>query len=101
MSKDPVLLEKKTLAETRIFTVEEMRVRFSNQKEFTFERVSGHHAGAVMIIPMLDEDTFLLIREYAAAAMQYTLGFPKGAIDEGEDLIETANRELMEEVGYG
>ena len=101
MSKNPILLEKKTLASTRVFTVEEMRVRFSNNKEFTFERVSGRHAGAVMIIPILNYHTFLLIREYAAAAMQYTLGFPKGAIDAGEDLMETANRELMEEVGYG
>ena len=54
-----------------------------------------------MIIPKLDDDTVLLIREYGAGVDEYVLGFPKGAIEKGEDLIETANRELMEEVGYG
>lgn len=101
MSELPKILNTKTLCESRIFRVEEMRIRFSNGREGNFERITGRSPGAVMIIPMLDDETFLLIREYAAAANQYTLGFAKGAIDHGEDILETANRELMEEVGYG
>lgn len=95
------LLNTKTLIQTRIFTIEETHVQFSNGEERHFERISGHHPGAVMIIPMIDNDTFLLIREYAPAANAYFLGFPKGAMDVGEDALESANREMMEEVGYG
>ncbi|OGT45655.1 MAG: ADP compounds hydrolase NudE [Gammaproteobacteria bacterium RIFCSPHIGHO2_12_FULL_38_11] len=101
MSKFPTLLNKKIIAKTRIFTIEESLMRFSNGIEQPFEIITGRSSGAVMIIPMLDNETFLLIREYAASSGNYFLGFPKGAMDEGEKPLESANRELMEEVGYG
>lgn len=98
---NPILLDKKTLADTRVFHIEETVVRFSNGHEHKFERIANRNAGAVMIVPMLDAETFLIIREYGAAANAYFLAFPKGAMDAGEDPIESANRELMEETGYG
>ncbi len=49
---------------------------------------------------MLDADTVLLIREYAAGLHRYELGLPKGKIESGEDILTAANRELQEEVGY-
>lgn len=101
MSKFPALLSRRTLAKTRIFTIKETRMRFSNNHEGVFETIVGRHSGAVMIIPMLDSDTLLLVREYAPAADAYVLGFPKGAMDDGEHALESANRELKEEVGYG
>ncbi len=101
MSKLPTILGTKTIAESRIFKIEQMHLRFSNGHEAHYERICGRLPGAVMIIPMLDDDTFLLIREYAAAAGKYVLGFAKGAMDHDEDVLKTANRELMEEVGYG
>src|SRR5690606_33657140 len=57
--------------------------------------------GAVLVIPMLDDDTVLMIREYAAGVQRYELALPKGRIEAGEPAEEAANRELMEEVGYG
>ena len=97
----PVELSRKILAKTRLFTLEEKVMRFSNGVEQPFETIAGKSSGAVMIIPMLDEATFLVIREYAAASSNYFLGFPKGAMDANEDRLEAANRELMEEAGYG
>lgn len=101
MSKFPIVLSTKTIAKTRIFHIEEMQVRFSNAHESTFERIVGRYPSAVMIVAMQDDETFLLIREYAAAADQYVLAFPKGAMDADEETLSAANRELMEEVGYG
>lgn len=101
MSKSPIVLKQSVIAKTRVFQIEEIQVRFSNGHESTFERISGRYPSAVMIIPMQDDETFLLIREYAPAANQYTLAFPKGAMDKDEATLETANRELMEEVGCG
>jgi len=101
MSK-PEVLSTKILAKTKIFQVSGVHLRFSNGKECHFEKADVVFSGAVMIVPMLDDETILLIREYATAAGDYTLGFPKGAIDHpGDDILETANRELMEEAGYG
>lgn len=101
MSSFPKMLDRKILAKTRVFTIEETIMQFSNGREQSFEKIVGRHPGAVMIIPILDDDTFLLIREYAPAANVYFLGFPKGAMDAGEDALTSANRELMEEAGYG
>lgn len=99
---NPEVLSTQTLAETKIFKVTGLHVRFSNGKECHFEKINVLNSGAVMILPMIDDETILLIREYAAAANEYTLGFPKGAIDHpDDDILETANRELMEEVGFG
>ena len=43
----------------------------------------------------------LLIREYSAGTGRYELGFPKGKVERDEDVLDAANREIMEEVGYG
>ena len=61
----------------------------------------GGNRGAVMVVPLFDAHTLLLVREYAAGTHSYELGFPKGLIDPGEDAFEAGNRELMEEAGFG
>ena len=55
----------------------------------------------VAVVPMLDDDTVLLIREYAAGVHRYELGLVKGRIDAGETSLQAADRELKEEAGYG
>lgn len=88
-------------AKTRLFRVEELLLRFSNGVERIYERLTHPPHGAVLVVPMLDDDTVLLIREYGAGVEGYELGLPKGACHAGEDRLIAANRELMEEVGYG
>ncbi|MDH5376741.1 MAG: ADP compounds hydrolase NudE [Gammaproteobacteria bacterium] len=97
----PTLLASKTIAKTRIFHVEAMSLQFSNGTEVEYERMLSSPAGAVLVVPLLDNDTVLMIREYAAGVQRYELALPKGRLEQGEDLLEGANRELMEEVGYG
>jgi len=101
MTKLPEILEKKSIAKTRLFHVESLHLRFSNGVERDYERLKSGRRGAVMVIPMLNSETILLIREYAAGVERYELAFSKGLIDEGETPIEAANREMKEEVGYG
>ena len=101
MPKLPEILETKSIAKTRLFHVESMHLRFSNGVEREYERLVAGSNGAVMVIPMIDSETVLLIREYAAGVERYELAFPKGLIEQGETPIEAANREMKEEVGYG
>lgn len=101
MPSKPKIISSKRIAETRLFVIEDVHLEFSNGLQTHFERLRGRSQGSVMIIPMLDEKTFLLVREFGAGIESYTLGFPKGAIHSEEDILDTANRELMEEVGYG
>lgn len=102
MPPNPKILKKTLLAETRLFCVEAVDLLFSNGEQRQFERlVRNQSVGAVMIVPMLDKETVLLIKEYSVGVERYELGLPKGKIDAGEDILTTANRELKEEIGYG
>lgn len=101
MTKDlPKIKKQKIIAKTRIFAVEELELEFSNGVYRIYERLKAGEHGAVMIIPLLDADNILLIKEYAAGMERYELAFPKGLIDPGESAKAAANRELQEEAGY-
>ena len=97
----PEILRTSIVAESRLFKVESVALRFSNGVERTYERMKGGGYGAVMMVPIDADDNLILIREYAVGTENYELGFPKGAIDKGETALAAANRELMEEVGVG
>ena len=83
------------------YRLEHLDLEFSNGERRRFERMVSRGHGAVVVVPMLDEETVLLVREYAAGVHRYELGLVKGRIDKGETPLEAANRELMEEAGYG
>lgn len=97
----PQILTSRTVASSRIFEIEALELQFSNGTTVEFERLRSRSHGAVLVVPMLDDDTVLLIREYAAGLHRYELALPKGRVEAGEDLLAAANRELMEEVGHG
>jgi len=101
MNKRPEILRRTVVATTRLFRVEEIALRFGNGTEVVYERLRGSERGAVLIVPVADPDTILLIREYSAGTDSYELGFPKGRIDGDESILDAAGRELREEVGFG
>ncbi len=96
----PVCSKKLVLAKSRLFTIEQMYLRFSNGAERIYERICSHGQGAVLIVALNAHGSLLLVREYAAGTDNYELGFPKGVIDKGESIFEAANRELREETGF-
>ena len=97
----PEILARRQVAQSRLFRIESLDLRFSNGVERTYERLISGSRGAVMLIALLDNDTFALIREYGGGVHEYTLTLPKGAIDMGESMRDACNRELQEEIGYG
>ena len=101
MKHQPEILATQTLAKTRLFHIEQVDLQFANGTTVQFERMCGSPQGAVLIVPMLDDDTVVLIREYAAGTGRYELALPKGRIGRDEPIIDAANREIMEEIGYG
>lgn len=54
----------------------------------------------VGILPFLDPETVLLIRQYRHVAGRMTWEMPTGGVHAGESLEEAAQRELAEEIGY-
>ncbi|WGZ95089.1 MAG: ADP compounds hydrolase NudE [Candidatus Thiothrix putei] len=100
MQKPPKIHAIHSVTSSRLFHVEEIHLEFSNGERRIYERLANRGNGAVLIVPLLNDDTLLLIREYSAGTGRYELGFPKGKVERGEDVLDAANREIMEEVGY-
>ena len=102
MPKKPTILSRTIVARSRLFTVEAIEIRFSNGQQRDYERLKrSNSGGAVLIVPMLNNETVLLIKEYSAGVHRYEIGLPKGKVDFGETALCAANRELKEEVGFG
>ncbi len=97
----PVILEQRLRDPSRLFEVEQLDLEFSNGARRTYERMKSRGLGAVIIVPMKDDKTVLLVREYAAGLHHYEIGLPKGRLEPGETVLAGAQRELKEEIGFG
>jgi ADP-ribose diphosphatase len=85
----------------RLFRAEKLDLEFSNGNRRTYERLLTHGLGAVIVVAMPDDETVLLVREYAVGLHHYELGLVKGRVDKGETILQAAERELKEEAGFG
>lgn len=95
----PIIHNKKVLARSRLFQIEEIELEFESNNTYHFERITSAIKGAVMIVALNNNNEVALVKEYAVGSEQYELTLPKGAIDKGEEPLEAANRELSEEIG--
>jgi ADP-ribose diphosphatase len=101
MPKLPTILDTHAQDFGGRFHVEQVDLEFSNGVKRRYERMQSRGRGAVIVAPMLDADTILLVREYVCGLHRYELGLVKGRIDAGETPEQAADRELKEEAGYG
>lgn len=74
----PEIIATEMIVKTRLFQVENVNLRFSNGVETQYERIKTREYGAVLVVPLLDRDTVLLIREYTVGTERYELALPKG-----------------------
>lgn len=101
MPTQPRVTGRRLIVQTGVFRVEEIDLEFSNGERRRYERLLGSEGGAVLVVPVADAGTILLIREYAAGMDRYELAFPKGRVEAGEGPLAAAAREIREEIGYG
>jgi ADP-ribose diphosphatase len=101
MHKRPTILATRSVQSSHFLRAEQVDLEFSNGERRTFERLQSSGLGAVIIVPMPDDDTVLLVREYAVGVDRYELGLAKGRLDRDETAEQGANRELKEEIGFG
>ena len=101
MRKLPKIHARRDLDPSRMFRIEQLDLEFANGAKRQYERLRSQGLGAVIIVPLADDETVLLVREYAAGLHHYELGLPKGRLERGETPLEAAQRELKEEIGRG
>ena len=58
------------------------------------------HPGAAAVIPLFEDGTVLVERQFRYPMDRIFIELPAGKIDKGEHSLETARRELEEETGY-
>lgn len=95
----PEILNTRIVAQTNVFQVQALDLRFANGQERVYERLTPARRAAVMVLPIMGAD-LLMIREYSVGTERYELTCVKGLIDEGESPQMAANRELQEEIGF-
>jgi ADP-ribose diphosphatase len=101
MAKLPIIHARREHDPGKLFKVEKLDLEFSNGEKRTYERLRSKGLGAVIVVAMRDDDTVILVSEYAAGLHHYELGLVKGRLEAGESILQGAERELKEEIGFG
>ena len=92
----PETISSKPVFDGRIFDV---RIDSIREGDIEYSREIVVHKGSAVIVPVFDDGTVALVRQYRHAAGEYLLEIPAGTLDEGEDPMVGAIRELEEEIG--
>jgi ADP-ribose pyrophosphatase len=90
-------IESTTVFEGRVFTVTHDRVALPHGVETTLDVV--RHRGSVVLVPMPDESSVILVRQYRHAIGRHVWELPAGSLEPGEDADVAALRECHEEIG--
>ncbi len=95
----PQLLKQCLLYKGRKFDFEVNRLRLPNKAEGDWECI--RHPGGALAVPVTAEGKLVLVRQYRFAIQGRILEFPAGTLERNEDPLETIQREIEEETGYG
>jgi len=74
--------------------------RVYEKDDGVFERDVVVFPEAVVVLPFISPDEVVLIKQFRAPLNDYIIEAPAGVVDNGETPEETAERELVEEIGY-
>jgi ADP-ribose pyrophosphatase len=97
LSDCPQILGSTEVFAGRVFAVTVDTIREGDK---TYQREVVHHPGSAVIIPVFEDGTIALVRQYRHPAVRYLLEAPAGTLERGEVPEEGAARELEEELGY-
>ncbi len=78
------------------FYKEHITLPHNVEAEMAFVR----HPGSAVIVPLFEDQTVGVIKQYRHAVNAYIYEIPAGTIDPGETPAQCAGRELEEETGY-
>jgi ADP-ribose pyrophosphatase len=92
----PKILSSQKVFDGRVFNV---TVDTVSEGELTYQREVVHHNGSAVIVPVFDDGTVALVKQYRHPAVRYLLEVPAGTLAKGERPEIGAARELKEELG--
>lgn len=88
----------KPIYQGKVVTLNVDTVRLPNGHTIDLEVI--RHPGASAVVPMKDDGTVVMIRQFRHAANGFIYEIPAGKLHPKEDPLDCAARELEEEIGY-
>ncbi|MEK7854795.1 MAG: NUDIX hydrolase [Acidobacteriota bacterium] len=96
MTNAPESFGSELIYKGKIFDI---RVDAISEGDITYKREIVVHKGSAVVIPVFEDGTVALVRQYRHAAGKYLLEICAGTLNAGEDPEIGARRELEEEIG--
>ena len=93
----PEIISSENIYKGRVFDIRIDQIR---EGAVEYKREIVVHRGSAVILPVFDDGTIALVRQYRHPCGKYLLEIPAGGIEAGESFEEAAVRELEEEIGY-
>ena len=92
----PKVISSEKIYEGKVFDISIAEIR---DGAIGYKREIVEHKGSAVIVPVFQDKTVALVRQYRHAAGEYLLEIPAGTLNRGEDPLIGARRELEEEIG--
>lgn len=93
------VVDSKVYYEGKVLKLQVDEIEYNSTKNRGIREVAIHPGGAV-IVPITNEGKFVLVKQFRYPLQKELIEFPAGKLDENEDPIICAKRELEEETGY-
>lgn len=98
MNINETILEEELVFEGNFLKINNVKVKLPDGKIATRDVIK--HPGAAAIIPFIDDENVVLVRQFRTAMNRVLIEIPAGKLESGEDPKVCAMRELEEETGY-
>mgnify|MGYP003578298207 CR=1 FL=1 len=92
----PKVISTEKIYEGKVFDISIAEIR---DGEIEYKREIVEHKGSAVIVPVFQDKTVALVRQYRHAAGTHLLEIPAGTLNRGEDALRGAQREREEEIG--
>ncbi len=96
-SKQPIPKDATLVFKGAIFDVYQWQQEMFDGTKATFEKLK--RPDTVVVFPVLDDGKIILTEQEQPGKVPF-IGATGGRVDEGEDILTAAKRELLEESGY-
>ena len=89
---------EKQVFKGRLLKVYRRSVKLPNGYTASLEVIK--HPGAALVVPFLNNNTVIILKQLRSVVGEYLYEFPAGTLDPGETPLACCRREIVEETGY-